>query len=70
MPPTMDTPQPHGFVEEIKFHELQCQEVGDIGEKPCNLNFLWCCFCEFYCSLILLVSIHVCRLLEKVLLGW
>ena len=52
MPPTMDTPQPHGFVEEIKFHELQCQEVGDIGEKPCNLNFLWCYFCEFYCSLI------------------
>ncbi|XP_078325397.1 mitogen-activated protein kinase kinase kinase 7-like isoform X3 [Crassostrea virginica] len=27
----MDTPQPHGFVEEIKFHELQCQEVVGKG---------------------------------------
>lgn len=27
----MDTPQPHGFVEEIKFHELQCHEVVGKG---------------------------------------
>ncbi|XP_061176805.1 mitogen-activated protein kinase kinase kinase 7-like isoform X2 [Saccostrea echinata] len=31
MNPNMDTPQTHGFVEEIKFHELQCHEVVGKG---------------------------------------